>query len=147
MTSTNWATTGRSKILPRPGICLPTATTVGRKLPNKFKKPNPSRIIPKMPHRISTSTIPKKKHIVPRNRSLLKQYEIYKKENSTAHLEKSAKALLNPIAKHNPVKNMMFPIAISLLIYQTIRHKQKECVRSVKQQEYTQTDEPHSQTN
>lgn len=64
---------GKSNTVDKPGICRATVNTVGKKFPNKFKNPNPSTHIPINPHRMITNTIPKKKHIVPRIRSLLHQ--------------------------------------------------------------------------
>lgn len=67
-----WETIGKSKIVLSTGIWRPTVSTVGRKFPNRFRKPKPSNNIPTIPHRISTKAIPAKKHIVPRIRSRLK---------------------------------------------------------------------------
>mmetsp|Transcript_12020 Transcript_12020/g.16463 ORF Transcript_12020/g.16463 Transcript_12020/m.16463 type:complete len:81 (+) Transcript_12020:153-395(+) len=55
--------------------------------------------MPIKPHFIyTTRNIPRKKHIVPRILSVL---------------EKSAKVRFTPIAKNNPIRKRVFPIAVS----------------------------------
>ena len=77
---------------------IPHATfrTVGRKLPNKLRNPNPSTKIPTSPHLIITSATPKKKHTVPRNFLV----------NNVIDLDK-------PMANTNPNRNNALPIEIS----------------------------------
>ena len=122
---------GKSSIVRSPGSCLATVNTVGRKLPNKFKKPKPSRAIPIKPHLITTNAMPRKKQIVPLNRSRLWQtligvlmvhdlaatfrshsWKIRKIWNKT-YLVNSVIVRLIPIAKQRPAKKRLLPIAIN----------------------------------
>lgn len=135
-------TIGRSKATFNPGICRATVSTVGKKLPNKFKKPKASILIPINPHRIITNAIPRKKQIVPRIRSRLGNVRMDRLssrelseevDNHTTpyaslqrtgkcggvsgstyetHLVNSVIVRLIPIAKHKPIKNNVLPIAI-----------------------------------
>ena len=64
-------TIGKFRTTDKPGICLPTSKTVGRKFPNKFKNPKPSNSSPIIPHLKVTNSIPTKKQTVPLIRSYL----------------------------------------------------------------------------
>ena len=90
-----WLIPGKSSILLSPGICLATVNAIGKKLPNKLKKPNISTLIPIIPHLIYvTNIIPKKKHIVPLILSgFLNRLNV----------------LVKPIAQHKPAKNNILP--------------------------------------
>ena len=57
---------GAFSTVDRIGSCLETEITIGRKFPNRFRKPNPSISMPRKPHRMRTRKRPKKKQIVPR---------------------------------------------------------------------------------
>jgi hypothetical protein len=69
--SAAWEIIGKSSIVRRPGSCLATVRTVGRKFPKRFRKPKPSRAIPIRPHLMTTRAIPRKKQIVALIRSRL----------------------------------------------------------------------------
>jgi hypothetical protein len=119
------ATTGRSNMLLRIGTWRPTVSTVGKKFPNRFRKPNPSRHIPISPHRKRTRAIPAKKQMVPRILSRLNTIENGKRSwrkclwqkmkiKNWTHLVNKFNARLNPMAKQRPARNKVFPIAIRL---------------------------------
>lgn len=78
---TKCETTGISSRVLRPGICLATVRTVGRKFPNKFKNPNASTNIPTNPQRRSMRAMPRKKKKVPRSRSLLQSSRAVVRKN------------------------------------------------------------------
>lgn len=88
-------TPGISKIFDKIGTCLKNISTVGKKLPNKFKNPKASTITPMSPHLIMTSTNPVKKSTLPRTFFVNNM------------IDRSM-----PMVRHNPIKNNKFPIAI-----------------------------------
>ena len=86
---------GRSKTLDKKGTCLKNISTVGKKLPNKFKNPNASMRTPINPHLIMTSRNPAKNKALPRTFFV----------NSIT--DRSI-----PIVRQSPIRNSKFPIAI-----------------------------------
>lgn len=83
--SAAWDIIGKSRMVRRPGSCLATVRTVGRKFPNRFRKPKPSRAIPIRPHLMTTSAMPRKKQIV----ALIRSRLIYKSVDEWEVMDKT----------------------------------------------------------